>query len=150
MVEEFIKGRELTVVVFGNDEPGAMPPVQYVINDKFNLKEEFYTYEMVVAESVEYICPAKISESLTKRLQDMAVAVYKSVKCRDFGRVDFRVDDNENIFVLEINPLPCLARKDTFSHVAEALGKDYNELVLRVVDEALKRLRKQIQEVGVS
>jgi D-alanine-D-alanine ligase len=149
LVEEFIKGTEFTVVVFGNQTPEAMPVIQYAIGNKVHLGDEFYTFERVKEESVKYICPAQIDASLTRQLQELAVRAYKSVRCRDFGRVDFRVDEQGQPFVLEINPLPNLSKKDTFFHVAQALGKPFEEMVLRALDEGLVRLNLKTQEVEV-
>ena len=91
-----------------------MPVVQYAIGGKTSLGNEFYSYRHVVEKSVEYICPAPIDEKLARRLQELAVRAYKSVDCRDFGRVDFRVDEAGNPYVLEINPLPNLSPDDVF------------------------------------
>lgn len=146
LVEEFIRGREFTVLVFGNDFPEAMPVIQYAINDSLDAGDHFYTFRHVVDESVRYFCPADISSEIAYSLQDLAVKAYRSVGCRDFGRVDFRVNEQGEPFVLEINPLPCLAKKDTFGHTAKAIGKPYDELLLRVVDEGLKRLKMDLQE----
>lgn len=140
IIEEFIKGRECTVVVLGNDDPKPMPVVQYKIDNELD-GNGFYTSEHVRKENVDYICPAQISEELAGTLRDLAVRVYKSVGCRDFGRVDFRIDENDNPYVLEINPLPCLARKDTFSFVAKELNKSFEEMILWVLEEGLKRLK---------
>ena len=149
LVEEFITGREFTVVVFGNEEPEAMPVIQYAIDGSLELGDKFYTFEHVKSESVKYYCPAKISDSLTSSLQALAVAAYKSVHCRDFGRVDFRVDTKGHPFVLEINPLPNLSKKDTFFYVAQALGKPFEEMVLRALEEGLMRLNLNHEEVRV-
>lgn len=140
LVEEFIRGKEFTVVVFGNENPEAMPVIQYMFNEKGDTGNEFYTFDHVKKESVKYICPAPIEKNLTKKLQRLAVAAYQSVGCRDFGRTDFRVDDQGNIFVLEVNPLPNLSAKDTFFYVAQALKKPFEELVLRALNEGLIRL----------
>ncbi len=140
IVEEFIKGRECTVVVLGNDCPRPMPIVQYKIDDELD-GDGFYTSEHVRKENVEYICPAQISKELTLKLQDLAVKVYKSVGCRDFGRVDFRIDKNDNPYVLEINPLPCLAKKDTFSLIAREINKSFEEMILWVLNAGIKRLK---------
>jgi len=148
IVEEFIKGRECTVVVLGNDSPKAMPVVQYEIDNQLD-GDVFYTSEHVRKENVNYICPAEISDELTNQLQELAVKVYKSVGCRDFGRVDFRIDDKDNPYVLEINPLPCLAKKDTFSFVAKELNKSFEEMILWVLEEGLKRLKMTEQETEV-
>jgi len=114
LVEEFIKGTEFTVAVIGNNPPVAMPVVQYAIAGKTALGNEFYSYRHVAEKLVEHICPAPIEEKLSRLLQDLAVRAYKSVDCRDFGRVDFRVDEKGNPYVLEINPLPNLSPDDVF------------------------------------
>jgi len=140
LVEEFIKGDEFTVGVIGNNPPVAMPVVQYAIAGKTTLGNEFYSYQHVVEKSVEYICPAPIDEKLALCLQDLAVRAYKSVDCRDFGRVDFRVDQAGNPYVLEINPLPNLGPDDVFVLFAKVKGMSYNQIINKIMDEALTRL----------
>lgn len=149
LVEEFISGKEFTVVVFGNQDPEPMPVVQYAIDGEFDLGDLFYTFDHVKKENVTYVCPAKIPLDLTRRLQELAVKVYQSVGCRDFGRVDFRVNSQGQPFVLEINPLPCLAKKDTFFFVAQATGQSFDRMIVRVLEEGLKRLETVHQKAGV-
>jgi len=139
LVEEFIKGTEFTVAVLGNDEPQAMPVVQVSIDGNVHLGDEFYTHERILSDNLQYICPAAISVELTKKIQDLAVRVYKCVECRDFGRVDFRLDEQDNLYVLEINPLPSLDVQDVFNIFPNVLGSSYDEVVNQVVDFALKR-----------
>ncbi len=105
-----------------------------------HLGNEFYSYRHVVEKSVEYICPAPIDEKLALHLQDLAVRAYKSVDCRDFGRVDFRVDEAGNPYVLEINPLPNLSPDDVFVLFAKVKGMSYNQIINKIMDEALMRL----------
>jgi len=140
LVEEFIKGTEFTVAVIGNEPPQAMPVVQYAIAGKTTLGNEFYSYRHVAEKLVEHICPAPIDERLAKRLQDLAVRVYKSVDCRDFGRVDFRVDEAGNPYVLEINPLPNLSPDDVFMLFGKVTGESYNQIINKILDKALRRL----------
>jgi D-alanine-D-alanine ligase len=140
LVEEFIKGTEFTVGVIGNDPPKPMPVVQYAIAGQTRLGNEFYSYRHVVEKSVEYICPAPIEEKLSRRLQELAVRAYKAVDCRDFGRVDFRVDEAGDPYVLEINPLPNLSPDDVFVLFAKVKGMTYNQIINKIMDEALMRL----------
>ncbi|HLD88146.1 MAG TPA: ATP-grasp domain-containing protein [Candidatus Omnitrophota bacterium] len=139
LVEEFIKGTEFTVGIIGNDPPQAMPVVQYAIDGKTELGNAFYTYAHVVDKSVEYICPAPIDEDLARKLQDIAICAYKSVDCRDFGRVDFRMDKEGKPYVLEINPLPNLSPDDVFVLFGNALKLTYNQIINKILDEALVR-----------
>jgi D-alanine-D-alanine ligase len=146
LVEEFIKGDEFTVGVIGNNPPVAMPVVQYAIAGQTCLGNEFYSYRHVVEKSVEYICPAPIDEKLALCLQDLAVRAYKAVDCRDFGRVDFRVDEAGNPYVLEINPLPNLGPDDVFVLFAKVKGMSYNQIINTIMDEALARLGLKQEE----
>jgi len=145
LCEEFIKGTEFTVGVIGNNPPEAMPVVQYAIAGKTALGNEFYSYRHVAEKLVEHICPAPIDEKLAKRLQTLAVRAYNSVDCRDFGRVDFRVDEAGKPFVLEINPLPNLSPDDVFVLFGKVKGMTYNQIINKILDEALVRLG-QLQE----
>ncbi len=140
LVEEFIKGTEFTVGVIGNNPPQAMPVVQYAIDGQTRVGNAFYSYRHVVEKSVEYICPAPIDGKLARRLQDLALRAYKAVDCRDFGRVDFRVDEAGKPYVLEINPLPSLSPDDVFVLFAKVKGMSYNQIINKIMDEALVRL----------
>ena len=147
LVEEFIKGTEYTVGVIGNDSAEAMPVVQYAIGGNTNLGNEFYTYNYVAEKKVNHLCPAPIDVVLAKKLQDIAVKAYKSVDCRDFGRVDFRVNEKGEPFVLEINPLPNLSPDDVFVLFGKVQGKSYNQIILKILDQALERLELNTVEV---
>jgi D-alanine-D-alanine ligase len=139
LVEEFISGSEFTVAIVGNDPPEAMPVVQIKIDGRLKLNDKFYTFARITSDRLEYICPAKIPQALAKKLQDLAVKTYKAVECRDFGRVDFRVDKSGKPYVLEINPLPSLSTEDVFKMVAEEVGITYEQIIGRIIDSALKR-----------
>ena len=69
----------------------------------------------------------------------LALMTYSAVECRDFGRVDFRVDSKGNPYVLEINPLPSLSTEDVFMLVAKSLGMTYNQIIGKILNSALKR-----------
>ncbi|RJO64925.1 MAG: ATP-grasp domain-containing protein [Candidatus Omnitrophota bacterium] len=139
LVEEFIRGEELTVALIGNDPPEVLPPVHIKIDGKYKLHDKFYTFERIVSDRLEYICPARISQELKKELSEIALKVYDTVECRDFGRVDFRVDENGKPYALEINPLPSLSTEDVFMVVAKAIGITYEEIIGRILHSALKR-----------
>ncbi len=141
LVEEFVKGGEFTVLVIGNKAPVALPPVQISIAGNLEAGDLVYTSRRLTGTEIEYICPPKISKSLDKKMRDIAIKAYKSVDCRDFGRVDFRVDEKGRPYVLEINPLPSLSTEDVFPLIARASRMGYEELILKIIDFALKRYR---------
>lgn len=141
LVEEFIKGTEFTVAVIGNGvDAKAMPVVQYAIAGKTTLGNEFYSYHHVAEKLVDHICPAPINDALATKLQEIAVKAYNSVDCRDFGRVDFRVDERGNPYVLEINPLPNLSPDDVFVLFGKVVGLSYNQIINTILDQALMRI----------
>jgi D-alanine-D-alanine ligase len=85
------------------------------------------------------LCPASISPELTKKIQELALRTYQAVECRDFGRVDFRVDKEGKPYVLEVNPLPCLSSEDVFMFISKAISITYEEMIGRILNSAFKR-----------
>lgn len=139
LVEEFISGQEFTVAVVGNDPPEVMPIVQVQIDGQLKLGDKFYTFARIASDKLEYICPAPIDKELSDTIKDYSLRTYNAVECRDFGRVDFRVDDAGNPYVLEINPLPSLSTEDVFMLVAKNIGITYEQIVGKILNCALKR-----------
>lgn len=139
LVEEFIRGEEFTVAIVGNDPAEVMPIVQIKIDGRLRLNDKFYTFARITSNRLEYICPARISQELKKRISDLALKTYNAVECRDFGRVDFRVDNEGTPYTLEINPLPSLSTEDVFMMVAKEIGISYEEMIGKILNSALKR-----------
>ncbi|MDO8661676.1 MAG: ATP-grasp domain-containing protein [Candidatus Omnitrophota bacterium] len=139
LVEEFISGQEFTVALAGNDPVEVLPAVQIKIDGKLKLNDKFYTFARITSDRLEYICPAKISQDLKKKIDELALRTYKSVDCCDFGRVDFRVDSEGKPYVLEINPLPSLSTEDVFKLVAEHTGITYEQMIGKILNSAIKR-----------
>ncbi len=139
LIEEFIRGEEFTVAVIGNDPVETLPIVQIKIDGELNLKDRFYTFGHIKDNSLEYVCPAPVSESLKNKLNNLAVKTFKAIECRDFGRVDFRVDEKGNPYVLEINPLPSLSTEDVFMVISRTLGITYEDMLGKILKVALKR-----------
>lgn len=139
LVEEFISGQEFTVAIVGNDPPEVMPIVQIKIDGRLKLNDKFYTFARIASDRLEYICPARINQELKKKISTLALKTYSAVECRDFGRVDFRVDNKSNPYVLEINPLPSLSTEDVFMVIAKEIGISYEEMIGKILNSALER-----------
>ena len=137
-IEEFIEGNEFTVAVIGNDPPEAYPVCQIMLDGQLELGRKFFTWAYLRA-GAEYICPAKIPEGLARLMQELALRTYHAVDCRDFGRVDFRVDRKGTPYVLEINPLPSLSTEDVFNFIAKTRGLTHYQIINRILDTALVR-----------
>ena len=139
LVEEFISGAEFTVAIVGNEPPEVLPIVQVEIDGETHLNDKFYTFARISSDRLKYLCPAPISPELTKKIQELALRTCQAVECRDFGRVDFRVDKEGKPYVLEVNPLPCLSSEDVFMFISKAIGITYEEMVGRILNSAFKR-----------
>lgn len=139
LVEEFIQGREFTVAMIGNDPPEALPSVQLQLDGRTDLGTLFYTFAQITSPTMRYLCPSQIPEALERHLRALAVRAYQAVECRDFGRVDFRVDAQGRPYVLEINPLPSLSTEDAFQIVADHLKVSYDSMIHRILQAAITR-----------
>lgn len=134
LVDEYIKGKELTCAVLGNEKPIALPVIGIV-----PLKGEFFDYQSKYTESgAEEIVPARISKALTKIIQEISVRVYKAIGARDFARVDFLIKNNKTPVVLEINTIPGLTPMSLLPKAAKAAGISYPELLNNIIKYALE------------
>ncbi|MBI4994580.1 ATP-grasp domain-containing protein [Candidatus Peregrinibacteria bacterium] len=140
IIEEFISGSEYTVAIIGNKNPEVFHPVQIEIEGELDLGDKFYTFERVSRDApLRYICNENMDKTLKDKLMVLALKTYRAVDCRDFGRVDFRVDKKGNPYVLEINPLPALSSADVFMCLADYLKIPYKEMIRRILDAAFQR-----------
>jgi D-alanine-D-alanine ligase len=144
LAEEYIEGRELYVGVLGNREPLALPPVELdlsglpehmppVADHQVKFDEELgrrYGIEARVAE---------LSDELRARLQKVAVGAYRALRIRDYGRVDLRLTDAGEIYVLEVNANCYLERESELAMAAAAAGLEYPALLERIVELAAER-----------
>ena len=137
-IEEFIEGTEFTVAIVGNEHPEAYPVVQIALDGQTELGRKFFTFAYL-RSGADYVCPAPIPEPLAKRMQELALRTYHAVECRDFGRVDFRVDRAGDPYVLEINPLPSLSTEDVFNFVAKTKGWTHAQIITQIFETALVR-----------
>lgn len=139
LVEEFISGSEYTVALIGNAPAEVLPPVQIKIDGRLKLGDKFYTFARITSTRLEYVCPDKIASDLEAKLKNLALKTFNAIEARDFGRVDFRVDENNNPYVLEINPLPSLSSEDVFMCIAKHLKVSYTEMIRRILEAAFLR-----------
>jgi len=151
LVEEFIDGREFTVGVLGNFGPGEEPRVMPILEVDFSrFPKELGNVlgqkaKTVFDSSKNYICPARIPDDLRRRLEEISKKAYRVLNCKDFARLDFRMDKRGDLYFLEVNPLPGIdynVEKDELSFypmMAYAAGMDYNEMTKQVLEAAMKR-----------
>ncbi len=144
LAEEFIDGREFYVGVLGNIQAKALPPVEIdftgfpdgvpkVMDSKAKWDEKSKEYKGT--NSVM----AQLPDELRARLQKVAVDAYRALRVRDYGRVDIRLTDTGDIYVLEVNASCYLEKSSEFAMSAAAGGIDYPRLIEQIVNLALER-----------
>src|SRR5262249_52358 len=89
------------------------------------------------------ICPARLDDSTAGRLRDIATATFHACCCRDYARIDFRIDRQGNPFVLQINSMASLGEGASFVLAAKQAGYSFDSLVHRIVDVAHQRYFNQ-------
>ncbi len=149
LVEEYLPGREFSIGLLGNGHrlrtlpivsvrPGKDVPRVALGADPAN--EFIYSYEVKHLNMEAAECPADAPPALAKRIEDLAVRVFRVFECRDVSRVDFKLGADGEPYFLEINPLPSLSREDSFLALeGRVAGLDYDALILTILDEALVR-----------
>jgi D-alanine-D-alanine ligase len=144
LVEEYIEGREFYVGVLGNQEPVAFPPIEmdfsgmpdgkpHVLDAKAKWDEnsaEFKGTKAVVAD---------LPDELRAKLHEVALAAYRALRVRDYGRIDLRLTEAGEVYVIEVNASCYLESSSEFATSAAAGGVDFPTLINRIVELALER-----------
>ena len=125
LIESFIKGREITVGII-NDE--SYPIVEIIPT------RELYDYECKYIKGMtNYICPAKIDKKLSKKIKKIGLDIHQLLKCRHYSRVDFRLDENNKPWFLELNTHPGMTETSLLPKSAAAAGIDFNSLINKII-----------------
>ena len=136
LVEEYIEGRELTVGVLDGDPPRVLPVLELVLGG-----HRVYSYDVKAGGLAKELCPAPLSAHTTDELADLAVQAGRAIGCRDYWRVDFRLDAENRPRVLEVNTLPGLMPGySDLPVMSEAGGLSYAESIGVILASAVRRL----------
>ncbi len=130
------RAREFEVAVLGNDDPKASV-VGEIIPGK-----EFYDYEAkYLSEGSVPVIPAKLSQSETRKIREMAVAAFKACDLAGLARVDFLMepDGKKRLYLNEVNTMPGFTQISMYPKLWEATGVSYKELITRLIELALER-----------
>ena len=133
LAEPFVKGRELTVAVLGDQ---ALAVTELKIDSGFYDYEHKYTDGRTV-----HVCPAQIPDDIAKSMLDMAANAHRLLGCKGASRSDFRWDDEQGeagIYLLEVNTQPGMTPLSLVPEQAKLRGISYGELVERLIAEALQ------------
>jgi D-alanine-D-alanine ligase len=142
LVEQFIAGREFNVGVIAVPEPQVLPLAEIEFAPGAALGHAVVTYDAKwTSQSDDYVstpvrCPAEVEPALADELRRVALAAFQLTGCRDYGRVDLRVDAAGRPFILEVNANPDLAPTAGLARAVAAAGIAYDDFVVRMVETA--------------
>jgi D-alanine-D-alanine ligase len=152
LIEEFLPGREFTIAVIGNDEDAEILPIIEIRYDDFPQDiVPLYSYEAKwILDTKEnkfdvFECPARLEPELEIKIRETVINTYNVLRCKDWSRIDVRLDKDGVPNIIEINPLPGIMpdpnENSSFPKAARAAGISYSQMIQNVLYSAAKRYK---------
>jgi D-alanine-D-alanine ligase len=144
VVEQFIAGREFNISIWG-EPPEVLPLYEIDFSDfedpydrivSFAAKWEPDTFDY---NHTPGICPARVSPELGERITETALGAWYAMDCRGYARIDIRVDENEDPYVVEVNCNPDLSPDAGFYRSTRTAGYTYQNMVIKILQLAIKQ-----------
>lgn len=129
LVEEFIKGRELTVAVWGNEEKQEALPIIEITT--VTGRYDYVTKYKVGAST--HIIPAPLPEEVTKTVKEIAIRAFAVCGCSGMARVDFMLGEDNQPYVIEVNTIPGMTETSLVPDAGRAAGIEFPELCARIL-----------------
>ncbi len=130
VIEEYIKGREFACGVIDGE---ALPPIEIIP------KTGFFDYANKYQDgATEEVCPANISEEISERMKALTVRAFHALKLNVYSRADFLLDENGNLYCLEVNTLPGMTAASLLPKEANAAGIAYGDLCELIIQKSLE------------
>jgi D-alanine-D-alanine ligase len=149
LAEEFIEGREFYVGVLGNQNARALPIIELDFSKFPADKPRIASWAAKWGDDgdekgaefagTESIFPDDLPDELRDRMQKVAVEAFHALRLRDYARIDMRVTDEGEVFIIEVNPNCYLEAKSEFARAAERDGIPYDALIGQIVELASAR-----------
>jgi len=153
IVEGFIKGREFTVGILGNEKPEVLPIIEVIFKEPRGItlftpdecvipliRQVRDTNTQIPDAKYYSVCPADTSKELTDRIKSTALRAFKALGCRDWCRMEMRLGRDGTLYVLELNPIAGIDPSYWLPKAARAAGLSYEALVNKILDYALERV----------
>ena len=138
ILEQYIKGVELTCGVLGNQDLEALPVIEIVPGDG----HEFFDYEAkYVAGETNEICPARIDDATTQKVQQLAMEAHRALFLKGYSRTDLLLR-NKELFVLETNTIPGMTATSLFPQSAAVAGYEFAGLMDRLIELAIEENKR--------
>ena len=143
IAEEFIDGDEVTCGVIGNITTEGPQPLVLPMRIVPRQKKGPFIYSLEVKRDykqlVDYEYPAKLPPIVIDRIKSQALIVFRTLGCRDFTRMDFRIAADGTPYFLEVNPLPGLSLDSDLFIITTAMGWSHARLIKTILSAALSR-----------
>jgi len=137
LVEQFIPGREFAVGLLGNGTHVEILPIVEI--DLKGDPNKIQTISDKKSTPLDKICPAKLTEQQEKEIKKISLESFKKLGLNDFARVDLRMDQNGNVYILELNSMASLGVTGSYVHAAKTAGYSYDSLINKILDTAAMR-----------
>ena len=149
LIEEYIEGREIYASILGSYEKTEVLPLieldlsklpegtPKIASRDVKFETESRAYKLTKSQIAE-----DLDEATVQKLSETALAAYRAVKLRDYGRIDMRLTSEGEVYVIEANPNPWLSSRHEFAMAAKKSGRSYTQLIGEIVDMALERTRR--------
>ncbi len=132
LVEKFVPGRELTVGILGDL---ALPIIEIIPKGGFyDFTNKYPFLNPTAGGSAEHICPASLSDEVTREIQDLALRAHRSLDLQVYSRVDVLLPEDDKPTVLEVNTIPGMTEASLLPEAAGAAGISYVELCRRIIE----------------
>jgi D-alanine-D-alanine ligase len=149
LIEEYIEGREIYAGILGNQHPEVLPMIELdlsrlpagmpkVAGTEVKWDKDSEAYKVTKSAPVE-----DMDEKTTELLSNTALAAYRALRLRDYGRIDMRLTDKGEVYVIEANPNPWLSSTSEFYMSAKKSGRSYTEMIEEIVELALADRRRR-------
>lgn len=145
IVEEFIEGREISVGIIGNvSDFTIFPPLEFIFPEAQSSFEKIRSYEYKWGGKKEQMILASLPKKITRKLEKYTKIAYEATECQDYARMDYRINDAGNIYLLEVNYNPGIGPNtqglnNTLTMMASFVGLSFEDLVEKIVLIAAKR-----------
>ena len=129
LVEEFIKGRELTVAVWGNEEhQEALPIIEITtVTGRYDYETKYK------AGASAHIIPAPLPAEVSKAVEDIAIRAFAVCGCVGMARVDFMLDELNEPYAIEINTVPGMTETSLVPDAGRAAGIQFPDLCAKIL-----------------
>ena len=132
MIEAFMAGTEITCGVYKTNNKSQVLPITEVVSEN-----EFFDFDAKYKGQVQEITPARISDTLTARVQKLTAAIYDILGCKGIVRIDYIISEGDVINLLEVNTTPGMTTTSFIPQQVRAAGLDIKDVMTDIIENEL-------------